>query len=55
MISSSSTDKEGMALIYDDDSDCELEEKIEIKLSDDAVVLVAGKSRSFKFVAWIDN
>ena len=35
-----------MELIYDDDSDCELEEKIEIKLGDYIVFLVAEKSRT---------
>ena len=44
-----------MELIYNDDSDCELEEKIEVKLGDNAIVLVAGKSRSLKCIAWIDN
>ena len=44
-----------MELIYNDDSDCELEEKIEVKLGDYAIVLVAGKSRSLKFIARIDN
>ena len=43
-----------MELIYNDDSDCELE-KIEVKLGDYAIVLVAGKSRSLKFIARIDN
>ena len=55
VIRSSSTDEEDMELIYNDYSDCELEEKIEINLGDYAVVLVAGKSRSSKFVARIDN
>ena len=44
-----------MELIYNDDSDYELEEKIEVKLDDYAVVLVAGKSRLLKFIARIDN
>ena len=44
-----------MELIYNNDSDCELEEKIEVKLGDYAVVLVAGKSSSLKFIARIDN
>ena len=44
-----------MELTYDDDSDYELEEKIKIKLNDYAVVLVAGKSNSLKFIARIDN
>ena len=44
-----------MELIYNDDSDCELEEKIEVKLGDYAIVLVAGKSRSLKFIARIDK
>ena len=44
-----------MERIYDDDSDFESEEKIEIKLGDYAVVLVAGKSRSLKFIAQITN
>ena len=44
-----------MELICNDDSNCELEEKIEVKLGDYAIVLVAGKSRSLKFIARIDN
>ena len=44
-----------MELIYNDDSDCELEEKIKVKLGDYAIVLVAGKSRSLKFIARIDK
>ena len=44
-----------MELIYNDDSDSELEEKIEVKLGDYAIVLVTGKSRSLKFIAPIDN
>ena len=44
-----------MELIYNDDSDCELEEKIEVKLGDYGIELVAGKSRSLKFIARIDN
>ena len=55
MIRSSFTDEEGLELIYNDDSDCELEEKIEVNLGDYAIVLVAGKSRSLKFIARIDN
>ena len=44
-----------MELIYNDNSDCELEEKIEIKVGEHAIVLVAGKSRSLKFLVRIDN
>ena len=55
VIRSSFTDEEDMELIYNDDSDCELEEKIEVKLGDYAIVLVAGKSRSLKFIARFDN
>ena len=51
VIRSSSTDE----LIRYGDSDYELEEKIEIKLGDYSVVLVAGKSESLKFIARIDN
>ena len=55
VIRSFSTDEKDMELIYDDNSDCELEEKIEIKLGDYAVVLVAGISRSLKFIAQIGD
>ena len=55
MIRSSFIDEENIEFIYNDDSDCELEEKIEVKLGDYAIVLVAGKSRSLKFIARIDN
>ena len=55
VIRSSFTDEEGIKLIYNEDSHCELEEKIEVKLGDYAIVLVAGKSRSLKFVARIDK
>ena len=55
VISSSFSDEEDIVPIYDDDSSCDLQEKIEVKLGDYAVVLVAGKSRSLKFIARIDN
>ena len=54
MVSSSTTDEKDMELIYDDDSDFELEEKIEIKLGDYAVGLEVGKLRSLTFRARID-
>ena len=44
-----------MKLLCNDDSDYELEEKIQVKLGDYAIVLVAGKSRSLKFIGRIDN
>ena len=55
VVKSSSTNEEDMELIHDDESDCELEERIEIKLGDYVVVLVAEKLRSLKFIARIDN
>ena len=50
-----STDEKDMELIYNDNRDYKLEEKIEIKLGDYAVVVVVGKLRSLKFIARIDN
>ena len=55
VISSSSTNEKDIELIYNDDSDCEFKGKIEIKLGNYAVALVAEKSRSLKFIARIDN
>ena len=55
MISSSSSDEENTELTYNDNSDGNLDKRIEIKLGDYVVVLVAGKSRSLKYIARIDD
>ena len=55
VIRSSSTGEEDIKRICDDNSNCELEEKIEIKFGNCAVALVTRKSRSLKFIARIDN
>ena len=55
MISSSSSDEENTELTYDDDNGGDSDKRIEIKLDDYALVLVAGKSRSLKYEAWIDD
>ena len=55
VISSSSSDKENTELIYNDNSDGDLDKRIEIKSGDYVVVLVAGKSKSLKYIAQIDD
>ena len=55
MISSSSSDEENTELIYNDNSDDDLDKRIEIKLGDYVVFLAAGKSRSLKYIARIDD
>ena len=55
VISSSSSDEENTELTYNDNSDGNLDKRIEIKLGDYVVVLVAGKSRSLKYIARIDD
>ena len=55
MISSPSSDEENTELTYNDNSDGNLDKRIKIKLGDYVVVLVAGKSRSLKYIARIDD
>ena len=55
MISSSSSDEENTELTYTNNSDGDLDKRIEIKLGDYVVVLVAGKSRSLKYISRIDD
>ena len=55
VISSSSSDEENTELTYNDNSDGNLDKRIEIKLGNYVVVLVAGKSRLLKYVARIDD
>ena len=55
MISSSSSDEENTQLTYNDNSNGDLDKRIEIKLGDYVVVLVAGKSRSLKYIARIND
>ena len=55
MIGSSSSDEKNTELTYNDNSDGNLDKRIEIKLGDYVVVLVAGKSRSLKYIAPIDD
>ena len=51
---SSSSSEEDIGLSYDNDSDIEIDEKIEPNL-DYVVLLVDGKSRSLKYIARVDN
>ena len=55
MISSSSSDEENTEITYNDNSDGYLDKRIKIKLGNYVVVLVAGKSRSLKYIARIDD
>ena len=54
-VTRSSSSEEDISLSHHDDSDIEIDEKMEPNVGDYAVVLVDGKPKSLKYFARVDN
>ena len=54
-IEESSSSSDEMEILYDDESDCDVNEIIEANEGDYAIVLVSGRSRTLKYIARIHD